>query len=90
MRILSQAFKVVRSFKAHDFGSITHMKQVKNTPFLASVAEDLSNEPVLKVWALDKVEKKSGSPHCLSSLTIKNGRKQFPVCILLTDRLKAS
>lgn len=41
--------------------------------------EDLSGEPVLKVWALDKPVKKTGMPTCLSSVTIYNGRKQFPV-----------
>ncbi|KAF2637939.1 vacuolar protein sorting-associated protein 11 [Massarina eburnea CBS 473.64] len=79
VRILSQAFKVVRSFKAHDAGSITHMKQVQGTSLLVTVAEDLSNEPVLKVWALNKLEKKTGIPQCQSTLTIQNGRKQFPI-----------
>jgi hypothetical protein len=41
--------------------------------------EDLSNEPVLKVWALDKTEKKTGNPRCQSTVSIHNGRKQFPV-----------
>lgn len=79
VRIFSQAFKVVRNFKAHNTGSITHMKQVDGTALLVTIAEDLSNEPVLKVWALDKTDKKSGSPKCLSSIEIHNGRKQFPV-----------
>ena len=72
----------MRSFKAHDSGTITQMKQLKNTSLLLTVAEDLSNEPVLKVWALDKIEKKTGIPRCLSTLTIRNGQKQFPVRIL--------
>ncbi|KAF2202698.1 vacuolar protein sorting-associated protein 11 [Delitschia confertaspora ATCC 74209] len=79
VRILSQSFKVVRSFKAHDVGAITHMKQVQGTSLLVTIAEDLSNEPVLKVWALDKLEKKTGIPRCQSTLTIHNGRKQFPI-----------
>jgi hypothetical protein len=79
VRILSQAFKVVRSFKAHDTGSITHMKQVQGTSLLVTISEDLSNEPILKVWALDKLEKKTGIPRCQSTLSIQNGRKQFPV-----------
>ncbi|KAF2271412.1 vacuolar protein sorting-associated protein 11 [Westerdykella ornata] len=79
VRILSQAFKVVRSFRAHDSGAITHMKQVQGTALLVTIAEDLSNEPVLKVWALDKLEKKTGMPRCQSTLTIHNGRKQFPI-----------
>ncbi|KAF2654373.1 vacuolar protein sorting-associated protein 11 [Lophiostoma macrostomum CBS 122681] len=79
VRIVSQAFKVVRSFRAHDAGSITHMKQIQGTALLVTIAEDLSNEPVLKVWALDKLEKKTGIPRCQSTLSIHNGRKQFPI-----------
>ena len=83
IRILSQAFKVVRTFKAHDTGSITHIKQVDGTALLVTISEDLSNEPVLKVWALDKTEKKTGSPKCLSTLGIHNGRKQYPVSVAI-------
>ncbi|KAI9843512.1 MAG: hypothetical protein M1837_006266 [Sclerophora amabilis] len=79
VRILSQAFKVVRSFRAHDTGSITQMKQIEGTSLLVTVSEDLSSEPVLKVWALDKTEKKTGAPRCQSTLSIHNGRKQFPI-----------
>lgn len=79
VHILSQNFKVVRSFKAHDVGSITFMKQVQRTSLLVTIAEDLPNEPVLKVWALDKVEKKNGMPQCQSTLSINNGRKPFPI-----------
>jgi hypothetical protein len=79
VRILSSAFKVIRSFKAYQHGSITHMKQVHGTSLLVTIAEDLSNDPVLKVWALDKLEKKTGTPTCQVTLNIHNGRKQFPV-----------
>ncbi|KAI9696333.1 MAG: hypothetical protein M1820_008175 [Bogoriella megaspora] len=79
VRILSHDFKVVRSFKAHETGSINHMKQIEGTYFLVTIAEDLSNEPTLKVWALDKLDKKTGVPRCQSTITIKNGRKQFPI-----------
>ncbi|KAF2089012.1 vacuolar protein sorting-associated protein 11 [Saccharata proteae CBS 121410] len=79
VRILSSAFKVVRSFQAHDAGAITHIKQVQGTSLLVTIAEDLPNEPILKVWALDKLEKKTGIPKCQSTLSIHNGRKPFPV-----------
>jgi len=69
----------VRDFKAHDTGSITQIKQVEGTALLVTISEDLSNEPILKVWALDQTEKKTGAPKCLSTLSIHNGRKQFPV-----------
>lgn len=55
------------------------MKQVEGTSLLVTIAEDLSSEPVLKVWALDKTEKKTGAPRCQSTLSIQNGRRQFPV-----------
>ncbi|KAL1971338.1 hypothetical protein VTN77DRAFT_290 [Rasamsonia byssochlamydoides] len=79
VHIVSPSFKVVRSFKAHDTGSIRHMKQVEGTSLLVTIAEDLPNEPSLKVWALDKIEKKTGAPRCLSTLSVQNGRRPFPV-----------
>ncbi|KAI9774325.1 MAG: hypothetical protein M1840_004219 [Geoglossum simile] len=79
VRILSRTLKVARSFRAHETGSITHMKQVEGTSLLVTISEDLSNEPVLKVWALDKPERKTGVPRCQSTLSIHNSRKQFPI-----------
>lgn len=55
------------------------MKQVEGTSLLATVAEDAPREPLLKVWSLDKLEKKSGAPRCQSTVAIQNGRKQFPI-----------
>ncbi|KAI4207674.1 MAG: hypothetical protein LQ348_000522 [Seirophora lacunosa] len=55
------------------------MKQINGSSFLVTISEDLSNEPTLKVWALDKPDKKTGGPKCLSSLSVQNGRKQFPI-----------
>ena len=81
VHILSSTFKLIRTFVAYEAGTpITHMKQVDGTALLVTIGEDLSSEPQLKVWALDKVEKKSNGPKSLSSLGIQNGRKQFPVC----------
>ncbi|CAJ2510811.1 Uu.00g064360.m01.CDS01 [Anthostomella pinea] len=79
VRIIGPSWKVVRSFHAHETGRITHMRQVEGTSLLVTVSEDLSNEPVLKVWALDKPVKKTGLPTCLSTININNGRKQFPI-----------
>ncbi len=38
VRIVSASWKVVRSFQAHDAGSITHMRQVEGTSLLVTVA----------------------------------------------------
>ncbi|OAR00026.1 hypothetical protein LLEC1_00479, partial [Akanthomyces lecanii] len=77
--ILGKNWKVVNKFQAHDAGQVTQMRQVEGTSILVTVAEDLSNEPVLKAWALDKLVKKTNMPTCLSTITISNGRRQFPI-----------
>ncbi|KAH7133056.1 hypothetical protein B0J13DRAFT_92789 [Dactylonectria estremocensis] len=77
--IIGAAWNVVRRFQAHEIGSITHMRQVEGTSVLVTVAEDMSNEPVLKVWALDKLVKKTNLPTCLSTVSINNQRRQFPI-----------
>lgn len=79
MRILGPSWKIVRSFPAHEDVRISHMRQVEGTALLVTVGEDLSSEPVMKVWALDKPVKKTGLPTCLSTITIHNGRKPFPI-----------
>ncbi|KAJ2902480.1 putative vacuolar membrane protein [Zalerion maritima] len=79
VRIIGPSWKIVKSFQAHDVGTITHMRQVEGTSLLVTIAEDLSNEPVLKTWALDKLEKKTGLPKCLSVVHVNNARKQFPI-----------
>ncbi|OAA57644.1 vacuolar membrane protein [Niveomyces insectorum RCEF 264] len=84
VRIVGPSWKIVRSFLAHETGSITHMRQIEGTSLLVTVAEDLSTEPVLKVWALDKPVKKTGLPTCLSTLQINNGKKQFPISAFTT------
>jgi hypothetical protein len=72
---------VSQSFQASDApgASITQIKQIPDTALLVTVAEDLSNEPILKVWALDKTEKKTGGPKCLCTIGIQNQRKLFPI-----------
>ncbi|KAH8906769.1 vacuolar membrane protein [Coniochaeta sp. PMI_546] len=80
VRIVGPSWKIVRSFRAHEVGSIKHMRQVEGTSVLVTVAEELgAGEPVLKVWALDKPEPKTGIPTCLSTITINNGKKPFPI-----------
>ncbi|TPX23182.1 hypothetical protein DIZ76_012508 [Coccidioides immitis] len=79
VHILSNTFKVFRSFKAYDTGSITHMKQVASTSYLVTLSEDLSSEPILKVWALNEEDKKTGGPRCRSTKLVQNKKRQFPV-----------
>ncbi|RMD44921.1 hypothetical protein DV735_g85, partial [Chaetothyriales sp. CBS 134920] len=81
VRILSKTLKVVRTFPvSYPSGApVNWIKQVPDTAYLVTVSEDLPAEPQLKVWALDKIDKKTGSPRCVCSVAVQNGRKPFPV-----------
>jgi len=85
VRIVSgpNAWKVVRHFQAYENGApITHMRQVEGTSLLVTVAEETGEggtQPILKVWALDKLVKKTGVPTCLSTVVVNNGKKPFPI-----------
>jgi hypothetical protein len=48
------------------------------------------HQPVLKVWALDRLVKKTGMPTCLSTVAINNGKKPFPVGALLDGQPSSS
>jgi len=75
---LDKSFKSARSWKAHD-ANVSHIKHIEDTSYLLSIAEDLVHEPELKVWTLDQTEKRTGNPKCLCTVTVQNGRKNFPV-----------
>lgn len=76
---LDQTFKAAKTWRAHDSGSVVVIQQVAGTSHLISVAETLSSEPQLRVWALDQHDRKTNAPKCLCTLTIKNALKTFPV-----------
>nr|POE71978.1 vacuolar protein sorting-associated protein 11 like [Quercus suber] len=79
IHLLDPTFKSVRSWKAHATGNVTHAKEVPETSYLITIAEDLAQEPELKVWSLDQLEKKTGYPKCLCTIPVQNGRENFPV-----------
>ncbi|QIW99691.1 hypothetical protein AMS68_005209 [Peltaster fructicola] len=76
---LDQTFKAAKSWRAHDAGSVVVIRQVAASSHLISIAETLSSEPQLRVWALDQQDRKTNAPRCLCTLTIKNALKSFPV-----------
>ena len=81
VRILSRALRVVRSFHASDGDTlaVSHIRQIKDTAYLVTISEDLSSDPQLRVWALDKEEKKTGGPKLLCTIGVQNGKRPFPV-----------
>lgn len=83
LRLLNQSFGVVSAFPAHAAGNITNIATIPDSSRFVTLAEDLSHEPELKFWDLDQIDKKTGHPKCLCSTTVQNGKKQFPVSILM-------
>ena len=79
VHLLDQSFKSTISWQAHTTGSVTHIAQVPETPYLVTLSEDLSNEPELKVWNLDQTERKANHPRLLCTIRVQNQRKTFPV-----------
>jgi len=81
VRILSKAFRVLRSFQASDTpgAAVSHVRQIPGTTYLATISEDLTSEATLRLWSLDKTDKKTGSPQRLSETRVQNGRRLFPV-----------
>lgn len=76
---LDQNFKLARSWRAYEAGSINNIKQITDTAYVFTLAEDLIHEPELKVWNVDQTERKTGYPKLLCTLTVQNARKNFPV-----------
>jgi tetratricopeptide (TPR) repeat protein len=79
IKVLDHNFKLTRSWRVHENGSVTHIRHISDTSYLVTFAEDLIHEAELKVWNLDQNEKKTGDPKCLCSLAVQNGRKNSPV-----------
>lgn len=75
---MTKVFQAAESTKT----PVRLLRHVPETPYLVSICEDLPAEPQLRVWALDRTEKKTGAPKCLCSVNVQNGRKPFPVTAL--------
>lgn len=78
LSVLSRLFKPVQTWKAHETGSITHIKYLESLSLLVTVAEDMSSDPVLKVWSMGKLDQKTDVPRCLSTISLQNNKRQFP------------
>ncbi|KAK9237765.1 hypothetical protein V1525DRAFT_403283 [Lipomyces kononenkoae] len=71
VKIVSRSLKLQVSFVAHDNGgAITYMTQLDGTPYLVTVAENENAEPQVRLWSLDKPDKKATGPKCNASITI--------------------
>jgi hypothetical protein len=97
IRILSKSWNVVMSFPAYERGRVTHMKRFKNNStlitigvppsFIWTVPDDEDTalaDAVLKIWMLDKHDKKTKGPQLLTTITINTPSPPFPVTPVLS------
>jgi len=67
------------TFTAYEGGRITHMKRVENTSTLITIGELSTPDSILKIWQLDKIDKKTKGPHLQATINITPGSEPFPV-----------
>ncbi|OLL26859.1 Vacuolar protein sorting-associated protein 11 [Neolecta irregularis DAH-3] len=75
VHLVASSFKVALTFIVYDQGRISHMRTVSG--LLVTIGNELVSEPIIKVWALNNIDRKTNVP--ISSFTLNTGRKPFPV-----------
>ncbi|EMD38025.1 hypothetical protein CERSUDRAFT_113136 [Gelatoporia subvermispora B] len=76
--LLNRDFEMVRSWIAHTGGRVTHMAERKGV-LVTLGEEDSARYPFLKVWDLENVDKKTGTPTLLRSTKVQGGNRPHPV-----------
>ncbi|KAI0075983.1 hypothetical protein K474DRAFT_1663639 [Panus rudis PR-1116 ss-1] len=76
--LLNREFEVVKSWVAHAAGRVTHMAERRG--ILVTLGEEETiRQPLLKVWDLGSVDKKTGGPLLLRSTKVQIGNRPHPV-----------
>lgn len=78
VHLLNKDFESVRSWVAHVGGRVTHM--IDRRGILVTIGEEENvTSPLLKIWDLGKIDKKTGAPNLLRSVKIQHGPRPHPV-----------
>ncbi|KAK7684969.1 hypothetical protein QCA50_011804 [Cerrena zonata] len=75
---LNRDFEMSRSWVAHSSGRVTHMAERKGI-LVTLGEEDSVRQPLLKVWDLNAVDKKTNGPVLLRSTKVQVGNRPHPV-----------
>lgn len=59
--------------------NLTYLRYLKGTSLLLTIAELLGVGPVIKLWNLEKRDKKTNEPHCHAIVKVTNGDNTFPI-----------
>ncbi|BFZ62617.1 Vacuolar protein sorting-associated protein 11 [Saitoella coloradoensis] len=77
IHILNDKFQVIRAFTAHQDGGVTHLLH-NGRDLLLSIGDDNVAGPHLKLWQLDKIDKKTGVPRIATTYVLRRG-EPFPI-----------
>jgi vacuolar protein sorting-associated protein 11 len=78
IHVLDKDFEPVRSWVAHVGGRVTHMIERKGV-LVTLGEEDNVRSPLLKIWELEKIDKKTNSPNLLRSVKTQQSNRPHPV-----------
>ncbi|KAK9471992.1 uncharacterized protein V1510DRAFT_156370 [Dipodascopsis tothii] len=81
VKMVSKTLKPTMMFMAHEGVRITHLKQIDGFPYLLTVAESDGIEPQVKLWALDKYERKMNALKCLNTFALHT-KKQHKISVV--------
>ncbi|KAF9651477.1 hypothetical protein BDM02DRAFT_3154289 [Thelephora ganbajun] len=76
--ILDKYFETIRTWVVHVSGRVTHMVERKGI-LVTLGEEDTVRHPILKIWDLETIDKKSDSPILLRSTKISHSAGPHPV-----------
>lgn len=80
IREFDQGFQLIHSFTAYEPGwSITFLRYLPGTSLLLSIGELTGIGPMIKLWNLDKRDKKTNDPNCHATVHVSNGDNTFPI-----------
>ncbi|KAH6902717.1 vacuolar membrane protein [Coprinopsis sp. MPI-PUGE-AT-0042] len=78
VHLLNRDFETVTSWVAHVAGRVTHMVE-RNGILVTLGEEDTVKSPLLKIWAIEDRDKKTGSPMLLRSAKVQQSNRPHPV-----------
>ncbi|THH06272.1 hypothetical protein EW145_g4204 [Phellinidium pouzarii] len=78
IHVLNKDFESAKSWVAHTGGRVTHMVDGKGVLVTIGEEENIPS-PLLKIWDLAKIDKKTGAPSLLRSVKIQHGNRPHPV-----------
>ncbi|KAH7108049.1 hypothetical protein BKA62DRAFT_648793 [Auriculariales sp. MPI-PUGE-AT-0066] len=87
IHVLDRDFEPVRSWAAHVGGRVTHMVEQKGI-LVTLGEEDSVRHPLLKIWDLNRTDKRTGYPVLLRSVKVQHDNRPHPIsCVALSEAL---